>query len=217
MVSLPNISWCGVIVLAGSQFNRHQHSHATSCRHFQVGPQAQISVEFPMPHPGQSQAGMNPHLGPTHQPAAPLHPSLGHIPAPQFQDVQAPTFLPQALHQQYLIQQQILEAQHRRFIPQPRSDTGKSILWHTYFVDVIKYWQKKNPKMTKPHRYWLADIKYWFFQADTPKREQHTILRRSVPPTNTTPPYMFLPLHLCRSSHAILLKEQTGNVKNANL
>ncbi|KAK3565261.1 hypothetical protein QTP86_001676 [Hemibagrus guttatus] len=103
----------------GSQFNRHQHSHATSCRHFQVGPQAQIPVDFPMPHPGQSQAGMNPHLGPTHQPAAPLHPPLGHIPAPQFQDIQGPPFLPQALHQQYLIQQQILEAQHRRFLPQP--------------------------------------------------------------------------------------------------
>lgn len=133
-ISLPNISWCGVIVLAGSQFNRHQHSHATSCRHFQVGPQAQIPVDFPMPHPGQSQAGMNPHLGPTHQPAAPLHPPLGHIPAPQFQDIQGPPFLPQALHQQYLIQQQILEAQHRRFLPQPRSDNGKSILWQILYI-----------------------------------------------------------------------------------
>ncbi|KAI4894669.1 hypothetical protein NFI96_015584 [Prochilodus magdalenae] len=103
----------------GSQFNRHQHSHATSCRHFHVGPQAQIPVDFPMPHPGQSQTGMNPHLAPTHQPAAPLHPPLSHMPAPQFQDIQGPPFLPQALHQQYLIQQQILEAQHRRILPQP--------------------------------------------------------------------------------------------------
>ncbi|KAA0714491.1 E3 ubiquitin-protein ligase RNF165 [Triplophysa tibetana] len=98
----------------GSHFNRHQHSHATSCRHFHVGPQTQIPVEFPMPHPGQSQTGIGHHLGPAHQPP------LGHIPAPPFQDIPSPPFLPQALHQQYLIQQQILEAQHRRILPQQR-------------------------------------------------------------------------------------------------
>uniref|UniRef100_A0A672LW39 RING-type E3 ubiquitin transferase n=1 Tax=Sinocyclocheilus grahami TaxID=75366 RepID=A0A672LW39_SINGR len=107
----------------GSHFSRHQHSHATSCRHFHVGPQAQIPVDFPMPHPGQSQTGMSHHLGPAHQPAAALHPPLNHIPAPPFQDIPAPPFLPQALHQQYLIQQQILEAQHRRILPQPRYDS----------------------------------------------------------------------------------------------
>ncbi|XP_026855572.1 E3 ubiquitin-protein ligase RNF165 isoform X1 [Electrophorus electricus] len=112
----------------GSQFSRHQHSHATSCRHFHVGPQAQIPVDFPMPHPGQSQTGMNPHLAPAHQPAAPLHPPLGHM--PQFQDIQAPPFLPQALHQQYLIQQQILEAQHRRILPQPSRHTQDRTAHH---------------------------------------------------------------------------------------
>lgn len=112
---------CHIIVVAGSHFNRHQHSHATSCRHFHVGPQTQIPVEFPMPHPGQSQTGISHHLGPAHQPpAAALHPPLSHIPAPPFQDIPTPPFLPQALHQQYLIQQQILEAQHRRILPQPR-------------------------------------------------------------------------------------------------
>uniref|UniRef100_A0A671KFC1 RING-type E3 ubiquitin transferase n=1 Tax=Sinocyclocheilus anshuiensis TaxID=1608454 RepID=A0A671KFC1_9TELE len=106
----------------GSHFNRHQHNHATSCRHFHVGPQAQIPVDFPMPHPGQSQTGMSHHPGHAHQPAAALHPPLNHIPAPPFQDIPAPPFLPQALHQQYLIQQQILEAQHRRILPQSRYD-----------------------------------------------------------------------------------------------
>ncbi|XP_071394621.1 E3 ubiquitin-protein ligase ARK2C isoform X4 [Centroberyx affinis] len=76
---------------AGSHFNRQQqqqqqqHSHATSCRHFQLGPQAPLPMDFPPP--------------------------LNPLPAPQFQDIPAPPFLPQALHQQYLLQQQILEAQ----------------------------------------------------------------------------------------------------------
>ncbi|XP_056097923.1 E3 ubiquitin-protein ligase RNF165 isoform X2 [Rhinichthys klamathensis goyatoka] len=104
----------------GSHFNRHQHSHATSCRHFHVGPQAQIPVDFPMPHPGQSPTGMSPHLG---QPHAPLN----HIPAPPFQDISTPSFLPQALHQQYLIQQQILEAQHRRILPQHRHASDRTL------------------------------------------------------------------------------------------
>lgn len=119
---IPFIIHSDVIVVAGSHFNRHQHSHATSCRHFHIGPQAQIPVDFPMPHPGQSQTGMSHHLGPAHQPAGALHPALNHIPAPPFQDIPAPPFLPQALHQQYLIQQQILEAQHRRILPQSRYD-----------------------------------------------------------------------------------------------
>ncbi|KAI2661944.1 E3 ubiquitin-protein ligase RNF165 [Labeo rohita] len=81
-ILIPFIIGSDVIVVAGSHFNRHQHSHATSCRHFHVGPQAQIPVDFPMPHPGQSQTGMSHHLGPAHQPAAALHPPLNHIPAP---------------------------------------------------------------------------------------------------------------------------------------
>lgn len=109
----------------GSHFNRQQqqqqHSHATSCRHFQLGPQTPLPMDFPMPHPGQPQSGINPHLAPPgHQHGPPLHPPLNPMPAPQFQDIPAPPFLPQALHQQYLLQQQILEAQHRHILPPSR-------------------------------------------------------------------------------------------------
>ncbi|XP_030213629.1 E3 ubiquitin-protein ligase RNF165 isoform X3 [Gadus morhua] len=111
----------------GSHFNRQQqqqqqqHSHATSCRHFQLGPQAPLPMDFPMPHPGQPQSGINPHLAPPgHQHGPPLHAPLNPLPAPQFQDISAPPFLPQALHQQYLLQQQLLEAQHRHILPPSR-------------------------------------------------------------------------------------------------
>ncbi|XP_041753194.1 E3 ubiquitin-protein ligase RNF165 isoform X2 [Coregonus clupeaformis] len=106
----------------GSHFNRQQHSHATSCRHFQLGPQAQLPIDFPMPHPGQPQSGINPHLAPPgHQHSPQLHPPLNPLPpAPQFQDLSVHPFLPPALHQQYLLQQQILEAQHRRIMPPSR-------------------------------------------------------------------------------------------------
>lgn len=114
---------------AGSHFNRQQqqqqHSHATSCRHFQLGPQAPLPMDFPMPHPGQPQSGINPHLAPPgQQHGPPLHPPLNPLPAPQFQDIPAPPFLPQALHQQYLLQQQILEAQHRHILPPSRYPHG---------------------------------------------------------------------------------------------
>ncbi|KAI1900277.1 hypothetical protein AGOR_G00048330 [Albula goreensis] len=79
-----------------------------------------MSADFPLPHPGQSQPGMTPHLPPAHQHATQLHQSLAPLPAPQFQDVPGPPFLTQALHQQYLIQQQLLEAQHRRILPHSR-------------------------------------------------------------------------------------------------
>uniref|UniRef100_A0A8C6UID9 RING-type E3 ubiquitin transferase n=1 Tax=Neogobius melanostomus TaxID=47308 RepID=A0A8C6UID9_9GOBI len=101
----------------GAHFTRLQHSHAASCRHFHLGaPQASLSAEFPVGHASQApQNGMAPHLPPAH------HPALTALPAPpQFQDVATPPFLPQALHQQYLIQQQLLEAQHRRILPHSR-------------------------------------------------------------------------------------------------
>ncbi|KAH0627801.1 hypothetical protein JD844_008208 [Phrynosoma platyrhinos] len=56
-----------------------------------------------------------------HQHSGPLHPSLPPLPTLPFQDVTGPSFLPQALHQQYLLQQQLLEAQHRRLMPHPRN------------------------------------------------------------------------------------------------
>ncbi|XP_034458368.1 E3 ubiquitin-protein ligase RNF165 isoform X3 [Hippoglossus hippoglossus] len=102
----------------GAHFTRHHNSHATSCRHFHLGaPQAPISAEFPLGHTSQPpQTGLATHLPPAH------HPPLTALPAPpQFQDVPGPPFLPQALHQQYLIQQQLLEAQHRRILPHSRT------------------------------------------------------------------------------------------------
>ncbi|KAK2888143.1 E3 ubiquitin-protein ligase ARK2C isoform X1 [Channa argus] len=101
----------------GAHFTRHQHSHATSCRHFHLGaPQVPISAEFPIGHASQPpQTGLATHLPPAH------HPPLTALPTPpQFQDVPGPPFLPQALHQQYLIQQQLIEAQHRRILPHSR-------------------------------------------------------------------------------------------------
>ncbi|KAL4660899.1 RING finger protein 165-like [Arapaima gigas] len=101
----------------GAHFNRqHQHGHATSCRHFHLSAPAQMSADFPLAHTGQPQPG----LTPTHQPPTQLQPPVAALAAPQFQDVPGPHFLPQALHQQYLIQQQLLEAQHRRILPHPR-------------------------------------------------------------------------------------------------
>ncbi|KAL7844874.1 hypothetical protein SRHO_G00234130 [Serrasalmus rhombeus] len=71
----------GSVRSRGAHFSRHQHSHATSCRHFHLAATATpLPAEFP----------------PT-----PLAP-------PQYQEV-PPTFLPQALQQQYLIQQQLLQ------------------------------------------------------------------------------------------------------------
>ncbi|XP_076991674.1 E3 ubiquitin-protein ligase ARK2C [Tamandua tetradactyla] len=55
-----------------------------------------------------------------HQHSGALHQSLTPLPALQFQDVTGPSFLPQALHQQYLLQQQLLEAQHRRLVSHTR-------------------------------------------------------------------------------------------------
>ncbi|KAG5195719.1 E3 ubiquitin-protein ligase RNF165 [Oryx dammah] len=59
-------------------------------------------------------------MAPAHQHSGALHQSLTPLPTLQFQDVTGPSFLPQALHQQYLLQQQLLEAQHRRLVSHPR-------------------------------------------------------------------------------------------------
>ncbi|KAI7795579.1 putative RING finger protein 165 [Triplophysa rosa] len=71
----------GSVRSRGAHFSRHQHTHATSCRHFHLAATATpLPAEFPPP---------------------PLAP-------PQYQEV-PPPFLPQALQQQYLIQQQLLQ------------------------------------------------------------------------------------------------------------
>ncbi|XP_054981312.1 E3 ubiquitin-protein ligase RNF165 isoform X2 [Sorex araneus] len=115
----------------GAPFQRSQHPHATSCRHFHLGPPQpqQLSPDFPLAHPVQSQPGLSAHMAPAHQHSSALHQPLTPLPALQFQDVTGPSFLPQALHQQYLLQQQLLEAQHRRLVPHPRDlsvDAGLS-------------------------------------------------------------------------------------------
>ncbi|XP_073536573.1 E3 ubiquitin-protein ligase ARK2C isoform X2 [Phyllobates terribilis] len=104
----------------GAPFQRSQHGHATSCRHFHLSPQPQLS-DFPIhPHPVQPQQGMTSHMATAHQHNGPLHQPLPSLTGLQFQEVAGPSFLPQALHQQYLLQQQLLEAQHRRLVTHPR-------------------------------------------------------------------------------------------------
>ncbi|XP_032943587.1 E3 ubiquitin-protein ligase RNF165 isoform X2 [Rhinolophus ferrumequinum] len=115
----------------GAPFQRSQHPHATSCRHFHLGPPQpqQLAPDFPLAHPVQSQPGLSPHMAQAHQHSGALHQSLTPLPTLQFQDVTGPSFLPQALHQQYLLQQQLLEAQHRRLVSHPRDlsvDAGLS-------------------------------------------------------------------------------------------
>ena len=111
-----------VLASPGAPFQRSQHPHATSCRHFHLGPPQpqQLAPDFPLAHPVQSQPGLSPHMAPAHQHSGTLHQSLTPLPTLQFQDVTGPSFLPQALHQQYLLQQQLLEAQHRRLVSHPR-------------------------------------------------------------------------------------------------
>ncbi|CAL8318269.1 unnamed protein product [Lota lota] len=109
----------------GSQLSRHQHSHATSCRHIHLGaPQTAISAEFPLGHSGQPRlaAALAPHLPSAHhQTLTTLSAAAAIAPPPTtFQDAPGPSFLPQALHQQYLIQQQLLDAQDRRILPHYR-------------------------------------------------------------------------------------------------
>lgn len=111
-----------VLASPGAPFQRSQHPHATSCRHFHLGPPQpqQLAPDFPLAHPVQSQPGLSPHMAQAHQHSGALHQSLTPLPTLQFQDVTGPSFLPQALHQQYLLQQQLLEAQHRRLVSHPR-------------------------------------------------------------------------------------------------
>lgn len=119
---LSSRSLLSALASPGAPFQRSQHPHATSCRHFHLGPPQpqQLAPDFPLAHPVQSQPGLSAHMAPAHQHSGALHQSLTPLPTLQFQDVTGPSFLPQALHQQYLLQQQLLEAQHRRLVSHPR-------------------------------------------------------------------------------------------------
>ncbi|XP_038649316.1 E3 ubiquitin-protein ligase RNF165 isoform X1 [Scyliorhinus canicula] len=107
----------GAVSSRGAPFVRSQHSHATSCRQLHLSHQP----EFPLSHSVQSQPGLSSQLTSSHQhttASLPLQQPLTSLPSPQFQDV--PAFLPQSLHQQYLLHQQLLEAQQRRLLSFPR-------------------------------------------------------------------------------------------------
>jgi len=179
-------------------------------------------MDFPMPHPGQPQSGINPHLAPPgHQHGPPLHPPLNPLPAPQFQDIPAPPFLPQALHQQYLLQQQILEAQHRHILPPSR---------YPYRLTVQDRWMTKDfsgsnyrslvviPDLQHmTYKLFISRMfsnTYLFVLVDAPRREFLTSLTGCGPATSLLPPFMSL-LRLWCSSLATWLRAQTGkqNIK----
>ncbi|KAJ7335179.1 hypothetical protein JRQ81_013120 [Phrynocephalus forsythii] len=145
----------------GTPFQRSQHPHATSCRHFHLGPQPQISADFPLPH------AVQPHVAPAHQHSGPLHPSLPPLPALPFQDVTGPSFLPQALHQQYLLQQQLLEAQHRRLMPHPRRTQERmSVQPHRVHPSFEFGHQLQTPQPLGPQPRYLAEGTDWDLSVD---------------------------------------------------
>lgn len=92
---------CDWLLCAGTHFSRHQHSHATSCRHFHLA--TPLPTEFP----------------PT------------GLVAPQYQEV-PPSFLPQALQQQYLIQQQLLQRRYTHHHSNPLYKSYSSVNTRTY-------------------------------------------------------------------------------------
>uniref|UniRef100_A0A4W5KK73 RING-type E3 ubiquitin transferase n=1 Tax=Hucho hucho TaxID=62062 RepID=A0A4W5KK73_9TELE len=162
----------------GSLFNRQQHSHATSCRHFQLGPHAPLPIDFPMPHPGQPQSGINPHLAPSgHQHPPQLHSPLNPLsPTPQFQDLLVPPFLPQALHQQYLLQQQILEAQNRRIMPPSRYGdlvSGYPVGQQPRYLAEGTDWDLSVDAGLPPHQYHVRPLPQHFQHYLTSPRMHH--------------------------------------------
>ncbi|XP_069483016.1 E3 ubiquitin-protein ligase ARK2C isoform X2 [Ambystoma mexicanum] len=151
----------------GAPFQRSQHAHATSCRHFHLGPQPQISAEFAHPHPAQPQQGLSPPMATSHQHNGPLHQPLPPLPTLQFQDVTGPSFLPQALHQQYLLQQQLLEAQHRRLMPHPRRTQERvSVHPHRLRPGFDFSHQLQTPQPIGPQPRYLAEGTDWDLSVD---------------------------------------------------
>ncbi|XP_015262589.1 PREDICTED: RING finger protein 165 [Gekko japonicus] len=145
----------------GAPFQRSQHPHATSCRHFHLGPQPQMSADFPLPH------AVQPHVATAHQHGGPLHQPLPPLPALPFQDVTGPSFLPQALHQQYLLQQQLLEAQHRRLMPHPRRTQERmSVQPHRLHPSFEFGHQLQTPQPMGPQPRYLAEGTDWDLSVD---------------------------------------------------
>ncbi|XP_068521351.1 E3 ubiquitin-protein ligase ARK2C isoform X3 [Anas acuta] len=151
----------------GTPFQRSQHPHATSCQHFHLGPQPQLSADFSLPYAVQPQPGLTPHMAPTHQHSGPLHQSLAPVPALPFQDVAGPSFLPQALHQQYLLQQQLLEAQHRRLMPHPRQAQERlSVQPHRLHLSFDFSHQLQTPQPMGSQPRYLAEGTDWDLSVD---------------------------------------------------
>uniref|UniRef100_F7CLA4 RING-type E3 ubiquitin transferase n=1 Tax=Ornithorhynchus anatinus TaxID=9258 RepID=F7CLA4_ORNAN len=151
----------------GAPFQRSQHPHATSCRHFHLGPQPQIPADFSLPHPVQTQSGLSPHMATPHQHNGPLHQPLPPLSALQFQDMTGPSFLPQALHQQYLLQQQLLEAQHRRLVAHPRRTQERmSVHPHRLHPGFDFSHQLQTPQPLGPQPRYLAEGTDWDLSVD---------------------------------------------------
>ncbi|XP_065519364.1 E3 ubiquitin-protein ligase ARK2C isoform X2 [Lathamus discolor] len=151
----------------GAPFQRSQHPHATSCRHFHLGPQPQLPADFALPHAVQPQPGLTPHMAPPHQHSGPLHQPLAPVPALPFQDMAGPSFLPQALHQQYLLQQQLLEAQHRRLMPHHRrAQERMSVQPHRLHPSFDFSHQLQTPQPIGPQPRYLAEGTDWDLSVD---------------------------------------------------
>uniref|UniRef100_A0A8C3K4Z1 RING-type E3 ubiquitin transferase n=1 Tax=Calidris pygmaea TaxID=425635 RepID=A0A8C3K4Z1_9CHAR len=135
--------------------------------HFHLGPQPQLSADFTLPHAVQPQPGLTPNMAPAHQHSGPLHQPLAPVPALPFQDVAGSSFLPQTLHQQYLLQQQFLEAQHHRLMPHPRRAQERvSIQPHRLHPSFDFSHQLQNPQPMGPQPRYLAEGTDWDLSVD---------------------------------------------------
>ncbi|XP_055512194.1 E3 ubiquitin-protein ligase RNF165 isoform X2 [Leucoraja erinacea] len=103
----------------GPTFPRWQSSQVTCCRQLQLTHQD----ELPLPYSVGPQPGLPTQVASSHQLAAsplplPLPRPLATLTSRRFQDL--PSYLPQPLHQQYLLHHQLLDAQRGRLLPFPR-------------------------------------------------------------------------------------------------
>ncbi|XP_049637539.1 E3 ubiquitin-protein ligase RNF165-like [Suncus etruscus] len=102
-------------------------------------------------------------MAPAHQHSGALHQPLTPLPALQFQDVTGPSFLPQALHQQYLLQQQLLEAQHRRLVSHPRRSQERASVHPHRLQPSFDF----SHQLQMPQAMYLAEGTEWNLSVDT--------------------------------------------------
>ncbi|XP_059894338.1 E3 ubiquitin-protein ligase ARK2C-like [Gadus macrocephalus] len=175
----------------GSQLSRHQQSHAPSCRHIHLGaPQAAVSAEFPLGHGGQPRltAALAPHLPPVHhQTLATL--TAASVPPPPppppatFQDASGPSFLPQALQQQYLLQQQqLLDTQDRRTLPHYRRAQERVPLIHQRLRPGYEYAPGLHvPQPVGQQPRYLAEGTDWDLSVDAGLSAHHQYQLQQLP------------------------------------